>query len=418
MRSVLKSIQRFFQKKSIKEIIFRLCLLFILYIAVEITSIVSLFALTKWKKISYQPIEFQLSERDRQIIHSLIHDQLESKKINAALGWENKPNFRAEWFDRSLNKQRKISYNKQGIRNDSEYSLVPQDHITRILAFGNSFTQGAEVNNEEVWTAQLSTLHSSIEVLNFGVVGYGLDQSYLRYKEEGVRFNPDIVFICFLTENINRHVNVFRPFYVQSPGMPASKPRFILEEGNLKLCENPLSTPSDYRELLDNEKSALKKLGENDFFYQQHYHRGRFDFLPSVRFFKILHWNFIEVPSDERIIKNGIYNTEAEAFRITLKIFELFYNDVESEKALPVILIFPKKKDIYQYRKNNIKSYVPLIEFFKSNDLRFVDLMHAFEKFGHSYDTDDIFGKVHYSPAGNRMVAEYLLQYLEKQGLI
>jgi len=37
-----------------------------------------------------------------------------------------------------------------------------------------------------------------LEVLNFGVPGYGLGQSYLRYLKDGLKFSPDIIFFNYL----------------------------------------------------------------------------------------------------------------------------------------------------------------------------------------------------------------------------
>ncbi|NBX93928.1 MAG: hypothetical protein EBQ85_11920 [Proteobacteria bacterium] len=47
---------------------------------------------------------------------------------------------------------------------------------------GDSFTFGAEVNDNETWPSHLQNF-SKTTVLNGGVVGFGLDQTYLLFEE-------------------------------------------------------------------------------------------------------------------------------------------------------------------------------------------------------------------------------------------
>ena len=55
------------------------------------------------------------------------------------------------------------------------------------------------------------------EVLNLGVGGYGTDQAFLKYKLTQKNLDADMVLIGYMTENCNRNVNTYRPFYVKTP---------------------------------------------------------------------------------------------------------------------------------------------------------------------------------------------------------
>lgn len=78
---------------------------------------------------------------------------------------------------------------------------------------------------KDCWTECLSRFTPQVEVLNFGVPAYSLDQALLRYEKEGKPFKPRIVLMGFMTNHIRRNVNVYRPF--MNPGsIPAAKPRF------------------------------------------------------------------------------------------------------------------------------------------------------------------------------------------------
>jgi hypothetical protein len=72
--------------------------------------------------------------------------------------------------------------NSAGIRSNREYNLIAPPGVTRIVAFGDSFTHGDEVPNQETWEYLLEQSRDEVEVMNFGVQGYGADQAYLRYK--------------------------------------------------------------------------------------------------------------------------------------------------------------------------------------------------------------------------------------------
>ena len=65
---------------------------------------------------------------------------------------------------------------------------------TRIALVGDSFTFGEDVTYEETWGYFLEKeLGSQFQVLNFGVAGYGVDQSFLRYEKDVRKWKPKIV---------------------------------------------------------------------------------------------------------------------------------------------------------------------------------------------------------------------------------
>ena len=68
----------------------------------------------------------------------------------------------------------------------------------RILILGDSFTFGTNVSDEESYPYYLERLLPGTEVLNMGIEGYGHDQMLLYLKEEGLKYNPDIIIVGFL----------------------------------------------------------------------------------------------------------------------------------------------------------------------------------------------------------------------------
>lgn len=101
----------------------------------------------------------------------------------------------------SLGKNKKsgpYQTNRAGFRAIQEYSIIPDDDVLRIAAFGDSFVFCDDEKNTDTWPHFLQNSAKNLEVLNFGVSGYGFGQSYLRYLKDGLKFHPDIIFFNYI----------------------------------------------------------------------------------------------------------------------------------------------------------------------------------------------------------------------------
>lgn len=163
---------------------------------------------------------------------------------DATLGWRNIPNWKATTFGKAL------TINSLGMR-DREYETVKPPGVRRILVLGDSYTWGYGVADDEIYTEILEAAlnapnddpHEGVswEVLNTGVSGWGTDQQYLYLKEEGLRFEPDIVVVAFFVYN-DPTDNTMSVRY----GL--SKPIFLDE--NLTPANVPVPRPGARREVL------------------------------------------------------------------------------------------------------------------------------------------------------------------------
>ncbi|MCB9747848.1 MAG: SGNH/GDSL hydrolase family protein [Candidatus Omnitrophica bacterium] len=88
--------------------------------------------------------------------------------------------------------------NAYGLRAVREYSFIPPDDHLRLALFGDSFVFAQDEVTPNTWGYMLENSFANLEVLNFGVPGYGLGQSYLRYLKDGLKFNPDVVFFNYI----------------------------------------------------------------------------------------------------------------------------------------------------------------------------------------------------------------------------
>lgn len=173
-----------------------------LYLMFEGMSYLSLWYVEERYNFSYAPIMEPLSEQQNAALKQFVNrDKSEPTEQDPILGWVARR-----------------ETNTAGMRDDREYEKVPPPDTLRISAFGDSFTFSSDVALEDSWSKQLSAIEPSVEVLNYGVGAYGLDQAFLRYLKVGTTYNPDIVFIGYMSENIARNVNIFRPFYTGDGG--------------------------------------------------------------------------------------------------------------------------------------------------------------------------------------------------------
>jgi hypothetical protein len=92
--------------------------------------------------------------------------------------------------------------NSKGLR-DNEYEYDKPLGSRRILLLGDSFTFGAEVDQDETISQNMNFLlrNNNCQVLNCGVSGYGTIQEYLFLAQEGMKYSPDIVITLLFAYN-------------------------------------------------------------------------------------------------------------------------------------------------------------------------------------------------------------------------
>ena len=387
-----------------KKSFFWIFLAFLTYGLIELISYGGLFLLNTYKNMTYQPVDV-VSAVHSHIIRSLTAQSASYLSFSPTLGWDIKPNGSLGLYQA----------NSLGFRSSKEYALIPPPGVLRVSTFGDSFTHGDEVKNEDTWQAMMERFGHNLEVLNFGVGAFGLDQAYLRYLEDGPRYHPHIVLIGFMTENIFRIVNTYRPFYFTQTGTPLTKPRFVLREDTLSLIPNPMQSVQDYQRLLLHPKKTLSEIGLHDYYYPRRYTSSMFDWSPTVRLAKLTFHEVHQGPPDANIVNRSQYryNEQSEAFKVTKKIFDEFYQSSLKNHATPLILIFPNRLDFVNYFALQLKLYAPLLEYFDTAGFHYIDLMDAFENSGYEkLKLKDLFTRKHYSPLANSIVAKYLLRYL------
>lgn len=151
--------------------------------------------------------------------HPLFHvaDELAGLRLRAgAQGW-----YRAEG-------EAHVRINSQGWR-DAERSVARPPNVVRVAVLGDSFTEALQVPREATFAARLegglnecrALGPQQVEVLNFGVSGYGTAQQLLTLRERVWQYDPQVVLLAFLplndVVNNSRALEPWdaRPFFVR-----------------------------------------------------------------------------------------------------------------------------------------------------------------------------------------------------------
>jgi len=352
-------------------------------------------------------------ERNGDLIRQFLNSKESREVWDPVLGWRPRAGLSGPQDDISA----------QGIRAERLYAPLPARGVTRVAAFGDSFVYGNEVTTRESWARRLEVLDPRLEVLNYGVSAYGVDQAYLRYLREGTQFAPRIILIGFVEYDLRRLVNVCRCFMSHGE-MPLIKPRFIFNHaGELRLLANPASSRSDLQRFAHDPR-LLRTLGANDRWYQPLiYENPLYDVSATVRLLTTLSLRLYQEHLDpdrwmqrpSRVFAPGVrewrVRRSSEAYRLQVAIFDAFASAVRAANAVPVIVVFPSAGAIRGRFHHVPPAYTPLVRDMRSRGVAVMDLAEAFREFGNVASVDSYFTSGgHYSSTGNEIVARWIAQ--------
>lgn len=373
--------------------------------ACEIATFAVLVALARLDRLP--PTEARLSEPQREAVERLLAGEARYVGHDPRLGWSLIPGGARDAY----------RANSQGFRADRDHpSSVPAGRL-RIAAFGDSFTHGDEVAFDDTWEEQLAGLVSGVDVLNFGVPGYGPAQALLRYEEEAERFELPVVLFAIMTGNIKRTVNRFRPFLHPRNRVPMGKPRFVWEGGQLRLLENPTPSRDDLRAMLDDEPRWMRRLGDRDYYYATRFATELPPWPFTLRLLAV-GWHVLrERAGPDRPFAGGRYNESSEAFAVLLGICERFHREALRRGSRPIVVMLPLARDMREMRELGRARYAPLIESLRERGIPVVDVAPGFADRPGGPDAG-VFGQSHYNAAGNAVVARALRDALAREGVL
>ena len=295
----------------------------------------------------------------------------EAERLNdydSQLGWVNMKNRRA--IDR-YGPNKSATHNALGLRATREYTAAIPAGRYRIIFLGDSFTYGVGVGDAGTYPAQLETLAPSIEAVNMGVAGYGIDQMYLLYMRERRRLYTNLLVLAFIGDDLRRMK--LTAFLTQNP-----KPRLFLSRDRLTVTNVPVPTWG-----LAARTGWLEEFPNS---------------LVLVQILRSVYEMFIQdydpLPVAERVFAE-LNNVAAENHQRFAVVYLPAKSDLASDRQSPAAR---------QLQDSAARDHIP-----------FFDLTSSF-KAALTRESVPLFGKdVHYSEAGYKAVAELLLNELRKE---
>lgn len=337
-------------------------------------------------------------EQKARMVDVVDQTRLRREEIHPRLGWRYRPGY-ASPTDR---------VNAQGLRASREYGPTRRAGILRTAAFGDSFVYGNEVANADCWPAQIERDFPNIEVLNYGVGGYGVDQAYLRYLEEGGALNPEVVVVGFVADDLRRLVNVYRRF-LSTREAPRFKPRFLLhQDGTLRLVPNPVPDVAAYERYLS-VPMAVTETGIHDWWYEPAIYENPLHDRSAVVRLGVASWirlrrRYID---PDRLVRAGKFNEQSTAFAIQVRLFEAFAEVARTRGTRVLVVFFPDRDVLSEVSAGGGAVYAPLVAAVRRHGITALDLLEAFVEAERTLPPGAslFMPGGHYSPRGNEVVA-------------
>lgn len=131
---------------------------------------------------------------------------LRLSRPDAVLGWNHIPNTSGFWRKECFSTE--LDFNSEGMR-DIEHEAGKPKGTYRIAVIGDSYVTAQEVAFDEAFFRQLQHLLNrrghNVEVLGFGVRGFGTDQEFRLLERYALRYDPDLVILAFVPNDIHNN---------------------------------------------------------------------------------------------------------------------------------------------------------------------------------------------------------------------
>lgn len=281
--------------------------------------------------------------------------------------------------------------------------------VRRVVAVGCSFTQGAEVEGHETWSALLDARRADLEFANLGQGGYGVDQALLRFRRDGRGLAPDEVWLGFLPESTLRVTTLYPPAANHWSSTLTCKPMFELGSAGdeLVLVPSPAPDHAALLALLTDQRAFLAALGRDRWVRRTPAAwapRGSSwtHWLASTRLF--VSW----LESGDRDPAEYLREREGEVARLLRALVLELAREARATGARFRMIVLPSHPDLARARRPGGTYWSGWLADLAGRGIECLDATPALLAAG--ADTEPRFwmpGR-HYSPEANRVVAEAL----------
>ncbi len=306
--------------------------------------------------------------------------------------------------------------NSLGLR-DYEHSYAKEAHVFRILALGDSYTEGFQHQLNQNWPSLLEKRLNDrggdvrFEVINMGLSGMGIAQEYLLYENEGYKYDADLVLVLFIPND-----------FADSSKLNKNGPFYVLQDSNLVL-DSGFKDKSSYR-----WKKRLQPLKERSYlvtFLVKSYIQIKGHFSESTpRSFDS------RTPSPDRYQDTDFSLQEIEAIEVSKRLFCMLNASVIQDGSRLAVAIGSTGAQVNQNRsaeRMNLSKFLDndllMQEFLEREGLDHINLVpilreYSIENEAFIHGCPKNGGMGHWSKLGHEIVSDAINQFLIDQGLI
>ncbi len=329
-------------------------------------------------------------------------------------------------------------FNGHGFR-DYERTYEKPLNTFRILVLGDSYTEALQVALQDSFATLLekklnaSSVSLRYEVLNLGQSGFGTAESYMRYVNFGVQYQPDLVLLAFLTGNDIRDNS--KILNREHPGfyfVLDQDQNLVLDRSLLDAYERSLTLPKRIFQFITQRSYLASFVSERVYLLRHQMHErqvqkslqeSRSERSPTK----------LDELSDLNIYVPDMSARWREAFTITTNLLRKFKENVEANgsRFLLVTLsnavqVHPQvEQQVREHYKMNFDFNQPdriIEEFGHVEHITCLKLLPAFRDYHRRTGTYlHGFGSVldgHWNEHGHRLAAEKIFEFVRDQQLV
>jgi hypothetical protein len=309
-------------------------------------------------------------------------------QLDDQLGWKHTPSV-SKTFENKLGERVEVVQNVYGHRGPAR-PLAKTAGKYRLLVLGDSFTEGVQVGESDLFTAVLERNDPRLEVLNTGVGGYGTVQEYLYLEAEGLKHNPDLVLLMVFDNDLADNC---------LPSYPAfgPKPYAVRRNGGVEIMRK-----------LESDQ-FLKYSIPVPFAEQLNKHSYLFYFLNTSVYQRL------RGDQMRAYIKADMQAAEAcSKQEVIAALMEKMQGLVTSRGARFAVVLIPTRD---QARQGNSLTMQPIADFCQRRGFSCLSLV---ERFARDMDSAKPYlpNDIHWTKAGHRIAAEEIGRFLQASGAL
>jgi lysophospholipase L1-like esterase len=306
-----------------------------------------------------------------------------------------------------------FTHNSMGLRGP-EISAEKGVGTTRVLVLGDSQAYGNELPDDQTISSHVSAGGGSLEGINLGISGYGIDQSLLRFVARGLPLKPDYAAFVLFPENDLAEIT-------SANNWGAEKPVFRPEAARLCLYNSPPARVAGWpnnsivhprNQLLGFIQALLPNL--SSFATSREWRPAILAWLqgwPSMH----LQGLYASVKKHILCIRPGRPSVTSSPTQVdlALEIFQLFKMIADDYEVKLLVLIKPAQADYTRHEHVNPPPLISLISGLRQKGIEVIDLAPRLREKNLSESQLFISG-YHLSGRGNQEIAEAIREWIEK----